>query len=318
MKSRGDIRRYPGGYFEMLTKLSAISRLVCGSLSARLVLAALLLSFISMAQAQGPLVLGLDHIPVVVRDLDKAQADFHALGFSIKPGRFHADGIRNAHVKFPDGTEIELITATHATDDLTSEYRARMKKGDGPVYFGLFAPNRDALAARFKDLGIGALEDDGMFTFPRTSPLHPLFLGQRNKTSTDKPEHFAHQNSATRLSGLWVRDGPTLQQVLNDLRVPLTPMDSCGVLGISRGVRASLPEGDLYLVPLAADRVVAARVEVRSLSDVEDVLNANGVPTKKDSSCGTEAVWVPPENGHGIWIEFALPEETKRTGKHSQ
>src|SRR5690242_14629103 len=109
-----------------------------------LIIPALLL--FSLARAQAPLVSGLDHIPVVVTDLDQAQADYRAMGFAIKPGRFHADGIRNAHVKFPDGTEIELITATHATDELTSEYLAKMKTGEGPVYFGLYAPDRDAVA----------------------------------------------------------------------------------------------------------------------------------------------------------------------------
>jgi hypothetical protein len=93
----------------------------------------------AQASRAHPVVSGVDHIPVVVTDLDKAQADFRAMGFVIKAGRFHADGIRNAHVKFRDGTEIELITASKAVDALTSEYVAKMKTSEGPVYFGLFA-----------------------------------------------------------------------------------------------------------------------------------------------------------------------------------
>lgn len=178
---------------------------------------AFLLPFLSSARAEGPLVLGLDHIPIVVTDLDKAQADFRAMGFAIKPGRLHADGIRNAHVKFLDGSEIELVTATNATDELTSEYLARMKTGGGPVYFGLYAPDLVAVAARLRDLRIAAQDDDGMFTFSPTNPLHPLFLGQRNKTSTDLPEDFAYRNGATRLSALWVRDDPALRKVLSDV-----------------------------------------------------------------------------------------------------
>jgi hypothetical protein len=283
-------------------------------------LSAVLLSllFISVAQAQGPLVSGLDHIPVVVSDLDKAQADFRRLGFSIKPGRFHEDGIRNAHVKFPDGTEIELITATRAEDDLTSEYLAKMKRGDGPVYFGLYAPNRGAVAAKLKGLRISAKDEHGMFTFPRTSPIHPLILGQRNKAPTDKPEHFAHQNSATRLSALWVRDSPSLQQLLKKMRVPLTPMRDCGVLGVKDVIRASLREGDLYLIPSATETVVAARVEVRSVSEVEAVLKANEIPQKEEPSCGRQSVWVSPVNAHGIWIEFRGLGGTKRSRTNSQ
>jgi hypothetical protein len=290
-------------------------RLACALLPR--ISAVLLLSFSSLARAQGPLVLGLDHIPVVVTDLDKAQADFRAMGFAIKPGRVHADGIRNAHVKFPDGTEIELITATNATDELTSEYLAKMKTGEGPVYFGLYAPDRDAVAVRLKYLRVAAQDDNGMFTFPSTSPLHSLFLGERNKTSTDKPEYFVHPNSATRLSALWVRDRQQLREVLKDLWVTLTPMSSCGVLGIPSGIRASLPEGDIFLVPSDTANVVAARVEVRKLSQVEAVLKESGVQTKKGSSCGTEGVWVPPADGHGIWIEFAEPARTEPAGPPS-
>ncbi|HEX8906001.1 MAG TPA: VOC family protein, partial [Longimicrobiaceae bacterium] len=54
----------------------------------------------------------VDHVPVAVRDLEAAVRDFAALGFSFKPGRPHPNSILNQHVKFRDGTEVELITAT--------------------------------------------------------------------------------------------------------------------------------------------------------------------------------------------------------------
>lgn len=281
-------------------------------------LATLLLSTVPRAQAQEPLVSGIDHIPVVVRDLEKAQADFRAMGFAIKPGRFHADGIRNAHVKFPDGTEIELITAPRAVDELTSEYRTKMEKGEGPVYFGLYAPAAGAVLARFHALGVEAQDNDGMFSFPPTSPLHPLFLGKRNKAPTDRPEHFAHSNGAVRLSALWVSDKAELRGLLKGLGVPLTPTGPCGVIGVAKGMRAALPEGNLYLVPSGATTVVAARVEVRRLDDLEAALKANRVPMKKDTACDEAAVWVPPSRAHGIWIEFAGLSAPGPAGTRSQ
>ena len=80
-------------------RISTLLRVLCYS---ELLFSILFLS-VSRAHAQEPLVIGIDHIPVVVTDLERAQADYRAMGFAIKPGRFHADGIRNAHVKFPDG-----------------------------------------------------------------------------------------------------------------------------------------------------------------------------------------------------------------------
>ena len=45
---------------------------------------------------------------------------YQRLGFSLKPGRFHAHGLRNNHIKFEDGSGLELISPPgHPTDDLT-------------------------------------------------------------------------------------------------------------------------------------------------------------------------------------------------------
>lgn len=258
----------------------------------------------AQARHERPVVDGIDHIPVVVTDLDKAQADFRAMGFSIKPGRFHEDGIRNAHVKFSDGTEIELITAVKAVDALTSEYTAKMKTGEGPVYFGLFAEDFAAASARVKSLPIKAELDTGAVTFAVTSPLHPLFIGQRNKAADDKPEYFEHKNGAIRLSALWVRDSSELRDELEGLGVSLSPVDMCGFEGITKGVRAALPEGNLFLIPSNAATVFAARVEVRRLADTEHILRSNGIPMKPGEFCDKKSLWVPPLYAHGIWIEF--------------
>src|SRR5476651_2867780 len=95
----------------------------------RLLLSLLIALYAAPAWAQFSLQ-GLDHVPVVVRDLEQAKADFEALGFVLKPGQPHANGLRNLHAKFPDGTEIELITATTASDSLSAEYLEWQRVGE--------------------------------------------------------------------------------------------------------------------------------------------------------------------------------------------
>jgi len=270
-------------------------------------LIALLLQARTIAQTPAPLVVGIDHIPVVVANLEKAQADFRRMGFSIKPGRPHADGIRNAHVKFSDGTEIELITAPAAVDELTTEYRAKIKNGDGPVYFGLYAPNRTAVAAKLRIGGFAVEdEDNSILAFPSGSPLHPLFFGGRNKSPTDKPEYFAHANSAVRLSALWARDDQELRKLFRALGMPFTPVHQCAPIGKSLS-SAALPEGNVYLVPSVSANVVVARVEVRSLATLESVLKKNEVAIAKGMECDPDAIWISPKIAHGIWLEFVGP-----------
>src|SRR5262245_52400491 len=82
---------------------------------------------------------GLSHVPIAVADLEQAAADYSRLGFALKDGRPHPNGIRNCHVKFRDGTEIELITAPAATDPLTRYYRSVIAAGDRAAFLSLDA-----------------------------------------------------------------------------------------------------------------------------------------------------------------------------------
>src|SRR5262245_33576546 len=90
-----------------------IARLCCRPMvkSPLIALLLLLTSLGTRADGTGPLV-GIDHIPTAVRDLDAAAASYRALGFALKPGHLHDDSINNVHAKYPGGTEIELITAS--------------------------------------------------------------------------------------------------------------------------------------------------------------------------------------------------------------
>ena len=59
------------------------------------------------------LALRLDHLVVLVRDLDTAVENYRRLGFTVAPGGRHADGAtHNALVVFADGTYLELVAFT--------------------------------------------------------------------------------------------------------------------------------------------------------------------------------------------------------------
>ena len=54
--------------------------------------------------------LTLDHLVILVPDLDAAITDYRSLGFTVEPGGTHADGAtHNALVVFADGAYLELI-----------------------------------------------------------------------------------------------------------------------------------------------------------------------------------------------------------------
>jgi catechol 2,3-dioxygenase-like lactoylglutathione lyase family enzyme len=244
-----------------------------------------------------PGVTGLDHIPIAVRDLDAAAADYRSLGFALKPGRPHDNGITNQHVKFPDGTELELITAPEARDALTATYRKHLEAGDGPAFLALYAPEVNVAS-----LGLDA------------DPLRYIFMFGRNQSPTDRPEHFAHPNTAESLIGVWLAgdDLSSERRLLGKLGARITPEDRhvpdlhlrASRYGgqVARVTVAHLVEGEVVMLPGARQlvpgrRIVGATLRVRDLAAARRVLAGRG------QQIGSSIV-LPPGVTHGLWLEL--------------
>jgi catechol 2,3-dioxygenase-like lactoylglutathione lyase family enzyme len=234
----------------------------------------------------GMAVTGLDHIPIAVRDLERAAADYRSLGFALKPGRPHANGITNQHVKFRDGTELELITAPAARDALTTTYRKHLAEGDGPAFLALFAPGVDA-----RSLGLTA------------DPLRYIFMFGRNQSPTDRPEHFAHANTAESLMGVWLAgdDLSGERRLLEKLGAGIAIEDRQVPDQIKVPV-AYLTEGEVVLLPglrqlVPGRRIVGATLRVRDLAAARKVLAGRG------QEIGS-SIFLPPALTHGLWLEL--------------
>lgn len=262
------------------------------------------LALTARAGDEGPLIAGLDHIPIAVRDLEQAGDDYRRLGFTLKPGRVHEDGIRNLHAKFADGTELELITAGAARDALTRHYVEHLRAGDGPAFLGLYAPDQAALKRRL-DARHLTYEVDGLISL--TVPgLSYLFFGTRERSPTDKPEHFVHANGADGLIGVWLATDIT--QWLDLLGAPpararaCTPQ--CGDASVSR-----LAQGEVVLVPtqrrLVRGRpIVGAVLRSRDIGQTRATLAGAGVAVEVVQTAEGRSVFVPPVAAHGVWLEF--------------
>ena len=145
------------------------------------------------------------------------------LGFALKPGRPHANGIRNLHAKFPDGTELELITAAKATDDLTHTYVAHLEKGDGPAFLALFS--RPPVC-------------------PRSPAPAYVFFGGRNPLAHGSPRSTSRTpNTADSLAAVWLAGDLAAERrllkaagaVLEDRVVPLPDLVPATIAPFVRG-----------------------------------------------------------------------------------
>lgn len=228
----------------------------------------------------------LDHIPTAVRNLEQAVADYRELGFAIKPGRPHANGLRNAHIKFANGAGLELITAPEAKDEQSAHYAAFLREGEGPAFLTLHADDEAAASAALQAAGVAHKHDaDGLaLTDPR---LGWIFFAGDNRSPTDRPEHFAHANGAFATREVWVAmdDAAPLMQLLSALGAR------------SRRETRTLP--------------FPARARVFDLADGGRIVI---VPAKHQVTAGHPLIgvvmatrsgtprWLPPDRTHGYWL----------------
>ena len=100
----------------------------------------------------------VDHVITVVTDLDSAVKAFEELGFRVKPGSMHKNGLLNAHIKFKNGTSVELMSVVgEPTDELAKEYAELLIQGERGVYLSLSGMPTGELASRLNELNIQLL-----------------------------------------------------------------------------------------------------------------------------------------------------------------
>jgi len=103
----------------------------------------------------------LDHLVILVRDLDRAVRGYEGLGFAVMPGGEHADGLtRNALIPFKDGSYLELVAFVDPEDprDNVWGWRRFLSSGGGLIDY---CAASDDLAADVGRLGERDLDVDG-------------------------------------------------------------------------------------------------------------------------------------------------------------
>jgi len=76
---------------------------------------------------------GIDHLVIVVKDLDQAARDYQQLGFTVVPGGQHPVGSHNVLISFADGSYLEIIAFYR--DAIDHRWWDPLQKGERMVDF---------------------------------------------------------------------------------------------------------------------------------------------------------------------------------------
>lgn len=102
------------------------------------------------------MITGIDHVVIVVQNLEEASRDYAALGFTVTQGGTHADGkTHNALITFADGSYFELLAFLDREQSLDHPWRHRLNEGegDGIEDFAVLSGDLEADVARIRAEG---------------------------------------------------------------------------------------------------------------------------------------------------------------------
>ncbi len=163
--------------------------------------------------------LKLDHVIIGVKDLDRAIADYRALGFNaFYGGRHTSKSTHNALICFKDGTYLELLAPTgDPPQPGTTDFSVLLKAGEGLKGYALGSSDlaADAEALRARGANVGAVSEgrrlrtDGVELRWRTVALDggmaPFLIEDITPRSQRVPDDLAsvtHGNGVTGIARL--------------------------------------------------------------------------------------------------------------------
>jgi catechol 2,3-dioxygenase-like lactoylglutathione lyase family enzyme len=177
---------------------------------------------------------GIDHLVVLVPDLDTAIRNYTQLGFTVVPGGQHPTGTHNALIGFQDGAYIELIAFREPRPE--HRWYWAVEAGGGLIDYCLATDNLHADLEVFRAAGVPMSEPsplartrpdgyrlDWVLSMPPTSPgIFPFLIEDKTPRSERVPKETTHPNGVTGIKSL------TMGAPSDDAFAPLA-----GMFGVS-------------------------------------------------------------------------------------
>jgi catechol 2,3-dioxygenase-like lactoylglutathione lyase family enzyme len=153
---------------------------------------------------------GIDHIVIVVNDLEQAAKDYEQLGFTVVPGGKHPVGSHNVLISLADGAYIEIIAFYR--EALDHRWWKPLQKGERLVDFCMQTDDLDGDTLKLRAAGV-AINDP--VPWSRTRPdgyelkwllslaqgshrgVAPFLIQDVTPREERIPRTFDHKNRAT-------------------------------------------------------------------------------------------------------------------------
>lgn len=149
--------------------------------------------------------ISVNHVPIVVANLQQVKTVFTDLGFKIKNGKEH-EGINNCFIKFQDGTYLEFIEPIDSKYSIGKYYTDFLKNKQGATALAIDVQSTEAAKLFLSKQNVRYTIDSNSIwqTIDLEIKGKELFyIEYANKNWKDTKENTTHPNGTLQLSTTW-------------------------------------------------------------------------------------------------------------------
>lgn len=144
------------------------------------------------------------------------------MGFTIKKGTLHSNGLINAHIKFENYSSLELMSIRgEPQDQMAKTYESLLKVGEGGVYLALTGLKQDSIEEVLATLDMAFLESrNSLWTyisFPDDSELAHIFFIFYHFDQSHSEKFTTHKNGFNSIQNITIEGNQNLIVLLNNL-----------------------------------------------------------------------------------------------------
>lgn len=149
--------------------------------------------------------ISVNHVPIVVSNLQQVKTVFTDLGFKIKNGREH-EGINNCFIKFQDGSYLEFIEPIDSEYSIGKYYTDFLKNKQGATALAIDVQSTEVAKLFLSKQNVRYTTDSNSIwqtIDPEIKGKELFYIEYANKNWKDTKENTTHPNSVLQLNTTW-------------------------------------------------------------------------------------------------------------------
>lgn len=252
----------------------------------------------------------LDHIIIGTNDFQKSIFFFNEkLGFSIKNGRTHKNGITNFFVEFEDSSEIEFISVENNAYKLTKSYSNLLKNNNFAFQVAIRTNKLKKLKESFNILSneFTKYDENNVYSTLSNSEINqslPLFFIEYNKDN--RPTNFVHKNNTTGISAIWFKTKNIRTSVRDYIDLGFDVIDTIKVGDYkTKTVLLKNNNFEIILIQSSEFAISGLSIKTKNIDNLRTSINEKlNLSLKLNSNKRGKSISLNPTITNSIWFEF--------------